>query len=82
MTETGSPRISKPLMTVLGVQPGDPPFRVVQIGGQTVGVAHSLFDVLGIARRNGLEHLDLDDPAAVRWVGGDKFVWVPRSGRL
>jgi hypothetical protein len=82
MTETGSPPISRPRVTVLGVQPGDPPFRVVQIGGETAGIAYSLFDVLGIAHRNGLEHIDLDDPASVRWVGGDKFSWAPRSGPL
>jgi hypothetical protein len=36
--------------------------------------------VLDIAHRNGMAHVDLDDPELVRWVGGDKFTWVPQPG--
>jgi hypothetical protein len=82
MTETDSSRTAGPLIVVLGVQQGVPPFRIVQISGQMAGIAHSLFDVLEIAHRNGLVELDLDDPAVVNWVGGDKFTWTPRSGLL
>ncbi|MBH5337320.1 hypothetical protein IHE55_22195 [Streptomyces pactum] len=77
MTESASPRSTVPRMTVLGVQPGEPPYRLVEIGGELVGQAHSLADVLDIAHRAGLGRLDLDDPDDVRWVGGDKFTWFP-----
>jgi hypothetical protein len=80
MTETDSPHITHPPIVVSAVMPDDPPFRIVQIAGQIAGTAHSVIDVLEIIRRAGLEHIDLDDPAQVRWVGGDKFTWTPRPG--
>jgi hypothetical protein len=61
---------------VLAVQPGEPPFRLVEIGGQLVGTASSIADVVGLAHRAGLGHIDLDDPDVIRWVGGDKHTWT------
>lgn len=69
--------VSRPRIVVWGVTPGDPPFRVVQIGETVVGNAHTLTDVIEIALREGLRHVDVDDPAAVRWVGGGKYRWDP-----
>ncbi|MFJ4845326.1 MULTISPECIES: hypothetical protein [unclassified Streptomyces] len=59
------------------VHEGDPPFRIVQIGGETVGIAHDLLDVVRICHQAGIDHVDLDDPAVVRWVGGAKYHWKP-----
>ncbi|GAA3367231.1 hypothetical protein GCM10020367_68220 [Streptomyces sannanensis] len=64
-------------IVVLGVTPGDRPFRLVQINGITVGAAHDLLDVIKMAHREGLQNIDLDDPAWVRWVGGGKYKWNP-----
>ncbi|MER7810308.1 hypothetical protein [Streptomyces sp900116325] len=75
MTESSSPHISTPRITVLGVQPGDPPFRIVEIDGEVVGEATSVTDVLLAAAAVGIKVHDLDDPGAVRWVGGGKFTW-------
>ncbi|MGP3998610.1 hypothetical protein [Streptomyces sp. 8N706] len=66
-----------PPVIVRGPEPGDPPFRVVQIGGTTVGKAHSIADVIAFARHAGVEHPDLEDPAVVRWVNGDMYTWSP-----
>lgn len=77
MTESESPRVHRPPIVVLGVQPNDPPFRMVEVAGELVGKAHSVLDVIEIARLVGLEDADLDDPDVVRWVGGDKFTWTP-----
>ncbi|MFR9799351.1 hypothetical protein ACL02U_26195 [Streptomyces sp. MS06] len=77
MTEASSPHISFPRIVVLGVQPGTPPFRIVEIDGQVVGEATALVDVLQFASAHGIRVHDLDDPATVRWVGGDKFSWRP-----
>ncbi|CAL9582748.1 hypothetical protein [Streptomyces sp. enrichment culture] len=66
-------------LVVLGVVPADPPYRVVEIRGEVVGTAHDLVDVVRIAHQAGLTHVDLDDPAVVRWVGGGKYHWVPRT---
>jgi hypothetical protein len=76
MTEIASPYISHPRIMVLGVQPGTPPFRIVEIDGQVVGEATALTDVLVAASAAGIPVHDLDDPDVVRWVGGDKFTWV------
>ncbi|GHJ28088.1 MULTISPECIES: hypothetical protein [Streptomyces] len=84
MTEAQAPRIHRPPIVVLGVQPNDPPFRLVEIAGELAGKAHSVLEVIEIARAVGLDDVDLDDPDVVRWVGGDKFTWTPfwpsRSG--
>ncbi|MEU9318704.1 hypothetical protein [Streptomyces sp. NPDC048295] len=77
MTESGSPHISMPRITVLGVQPGDPPFRLVEIDGEVVSAATSMMDVLSAASAAGIKVHDLDDPDVVRWVGGGKYVWRP-----
>lgn len=66
-----------PPMVVSGVVPGDPPFRMVEVDGEPVGIARDLSDVVRLARRLGLKHVDLDDPAVVRWVGGGKYHWNP-----
>jgi hypothetical protein len=78
MTEIASPYISHPRVIVLGVQPGTPPFRIVEIDGQVVGEAKAMTDVLQTAAAYGITVHDLDDPEQVRWVGGDKFTWTPR----
>jgi hypothetical protein len=62
---------------VLGVVPDDPPYRLVEINGEVAGRAYDMLDVIRLAHRAGLTGIDLDDPADVRWVGGDKYKWVP-----
>ncbi len=76
MTESESPYISHPRIMVHGVQPGTPPFRIVEIDGQVVGAAKAVIDVLEAAAAFGITVHDLDDPDTVRWVGGDKFTWT------
>ncbi len=76
MTESASPYISHPRITVLGLQPGNPPFRIVQIDGAVVGAATALTDVLIAAAAYGIPVHDADDPEVVRWVGGDKHTWT------
>ncbi|MGW0611603.1 hypothetical protein [Streptomyces sp. NPDC002788] len=76
MTEISSPHIARPRIMVLGVQPGTPPFRIVEIDGQVVGEAKVITDVLTAAAAFGITVHDLDDPDVVRWVGGDKFTWT------
>jgi hypothetical protein len=78
MTEISSPRVFSPRITVLGVQPCVPPFRIVEIDGEVVGEAKSVTDVLAAAAAFGITVHDLDDPDVVRWVGGDKFTWTHR----
>ncbi|MGR4878240.1 hypothetical protein ACIPUC_02230 [Streptomyces sp. LARHCF249] len=75
MTESASPYISTARVTVLGVHPSHPPFRIVEIDGEMVSTARSMTDVLLIAARAGVTIHDLDDPDEVRWVGGGKFRW-------
>ncbi|WP_030775849.1 hypothetical protein [Streptomyces sp. NRRL S-920] len=71
------PYEAHPRITVLRVQPGSPPFRVVEIDGEVVGKAKTMTDVLDAAAMAGITVHDLDDPDTVRWVGGDKFTWRP-----
>ncbi|MFF2362941.1 hypothetical protein ACFVU0_09510 [Streptomyces sp. NPDC058122] len=78
MTESASPHISHPRIMVLGVQPGTPPFRIMEIDGEMVGEAKAITDVLEYAAAYGITVSDLDDPDVVRWVGGDKLTWHPR----
>lgn len=78
MTEIASPYISHPRIMVLGVQPGTPPFRIVEIDGEVVAEARAITDVLTVAAAVGITVHDLDDPDTVRWVGGDKFTWTRR----
>lgn len=66
-----------PPIVVSAVNPGDPPFRIVQIRGTTAGTAHDMLDVIRLAHQAGLTHVDLDDPSIVRWVGGGKYKWTP-----
>ncbi|MFF2324668.1 MULTISPECIES: hypothetical protein [unclassified Streptomyces] len=75
MTESASPHIAAPRITVLAVQPGDPPFRLVEIDGDVVCAATSMTDVLATALAAGIMVHDLDDPDVVRWVGGGKYTW-------
>jgi hypothetical protein len=79
MTEISSPRVGRPRITVLAVQPVTQPFRIVEIDGEFVGEATSVTDVLEIAAAYGIVVHDLDDPDVVRWVGGDKFTWGSRQ---
>ncbi|MFF6996781.1 hypothetical protein ACFY93_17760 [Streptomyces sp. NPDC008313] len=81
MTESASPRVSVPRIMVLGVQPGTPPFRIMEIDGEMVCEAKGITDVLLVAAEYGITVHDLDDPDVVRWVGGDKLTWMPRRGR-
>ncbi|WP_371664211.1 hypothetical protein [Streptomyces sp. NBC_00280] len=81
MTEIASPYMSHPRIMVLGVQPGVPPFRIVEIDGEVVGAARTLTDVLRVAAAAGIKVHDLDDPDTVRWVGGDKFTWSRSRSR-
>ncbi|MCP9985715.1 hypothetical protein LUX01_02390 [Streptomyces sudanensis] len=66
-------------IVVLGVVPADPPYRVVEIGGGVAGTARDIVDVVRIAHEAGMHHVDLDDPAVVRWVGGGKYHWTHRT---
>jgi hypothetical protein len=75
MTEQSAPYISSPRIMVLRVQPGTPPFRIVEIDGEVIGEAKSVIDVLEAAAAFGITVHDMDDPDVVRWVGGDKFTW-------
>ncbi|WP_030761702.1 hypothetical protein [Streptomyces sp. NRRL F-2664] len=75
MTESMSPYMSTARVTVLGVQPGDPPFRIVEIDGEVVRMATSMTDVILAAADAGITIHDLDDPDSVRWVGGGKLTW-------
>lgn len=75
MTESGIPYLSTARVTVLGVHPGDPPFRIVEIDGEVVSTARSMIDVVLTAAAAGITIHDLDDPGEVRWVGGGKFHW-------
>ncbi|RKT02578.1 hypothetical protein BX286_0487 [Streptomyces sp. 3211.6] len=68
-------------ITVLSVQQGDPPFRIVEVDGEVVGRATSMTDVLLIAAEVGVVIHDLDDLDEVRWVGGGKFHWTLHSRR-
>ncbi|MFF7754546.1 hypothetical protein ACFZCP_36140 [Streptomyces sp. NPDC007971] len=79
MTEQSVPYISHPRVLVLGLcpgKPGEPPFRIMEIDGQVVGSAKSITDVLESAASHGITIHDLDDPAVVRFVGGDKYTWT------
>ncbi|WP_416969010.1 hypothetical protein [Streptomyces sp. 4F14] len=78
MTEIASPYISHPRVMVLGVQPGTPPFRIMEIDGRVVGSAHAVTEVLDTAALYGITIHDLDDPDMIRWVGGDRYTWRPR----
>ncbi|MFJ6793557.1 hypothetical protein [Streptomyces sp. NPDC091268] len=78
MTEGTTPYISTARVTVLGVVPDEPPFRVVEIDGEVVSTARSMTDVLLVAASHGITIRDLDDPDQVRWVGGGKFHWRAR----
>ncbi|WP_405790244.1 hypothetical protein [Streptomyces sp. NBC_01367] len=76
MTEGSTPHISSARITVLGVQPGNPPFRIVEVDGEFVGRATSMTDVLLIAAEAGITIHDLDDLEVVHWVSGGKFTWT------
>ncbi|MGI5446960.1 hypothetical protein ACQEVM_14530 [Streptomyces sp. CA-243310] len=77
MTESSIPYISAARVTVRGVQPGTPPFRIVEVDGEFIGRATSMTDVLLIAAEAGVPIHDLDDLETVHWVGGGKFTWKP-----
>jgi hypothetical protein len=56
--------------------------RRVVVGGETVGRAWSAAGLRRILGRLGHpEDLDLEDPAAVCWRGGDSGTWPDRAGR-
>lgn len=79
MTESANLYMANPRITVLGVNPGRPPFRIVELDGEVVGEARELVDVLEVAAQAGVVVHDVDDPDLVRWVGGDKFTWKPKG---
>ncbi|MFD7612992.1 hypothetical protein [Streptomyces sp. NPDC059828] len=64
-------------VVVLPVVAAEPPFRMVEINGEVAGTARDMLDVIKLAHGAGLNPIDLDDPADVRWVGGGKYKWVP-----
>lgn len=76
MTEGAMPYLSSARVTVLGVHPGDPPFRIVEIDGQLAGTATSMTDVVLTAAAAGITIHDLDDPGEIRWVGGGRYHWA------
>ncbi|WP_328792730.1 hypothetical protein [Streptomyces sp. NBC_00273] len=47
----------------------------MEIDGELFGTAKSMTDVILLAAAAGITIHDLDDPDAVRWVGGGKFTW-------
>ncbi|MFE2095247.1 hypothetical protein [Streptomyces sp. NPDC059460] len=69
MTESASPRTSTPQITVLGVQPGDPPFRLVEIDGEVVRAAESITDVLFTTAAAGITAHDTSFVVAARADG-------------
>ncbi|MEV5443942.1 hypothetical protein AB0N23_15595 [Streptomyces sp. NPDC052644] len=75
----GTPLPAPAPIVVLGVVPANPPYRVVEVRGEVVGTARDMVDVIRLAHESGMAHVDLDDPAAVRWVGGGKYRWTPRT---
>ncbi|MBM9623797.1 hypothetical protein [Streptomyces zhihengii] len=77
MTEGFPPHVPAARITVLDVQPGNPPFRIVEVDGEFVGRAMSMTDVLLVASEAGIPIHDLDDLDEVRWVGGNKYAWTP-----
>lgn len=81
MAETESPRFQFAPVVILPVQEGEPPFRLVEIHGELAGKAFSIEDVFEYAFEAGLKGSDLDDPAVVRWVGGDQYTWSVRHWR-
>ncbi|TLQ45777.1 hypothetical protein [Streptomyces marianii] len=57
--------------------------RRVRVGGEILGLAHSLGDVVEFLRRAGLEGLDEDDVARselIEWRGGGPGVWPEPAG--
>ncbi|WP_031088607.1 hypothetical protein [Streptomyces sp. NRRL WC-3549] len=75
MTENARHQPNNPRITVLPVEPGDPPYRFLEIDGEIVGTARAMTDVLVVAASAGIRIDDLDDPDQVRWMGGDKLTW-------
>ncbi|MER7824130.1 MULTISPECIES: hypothetical protein [unclassified Streptomyces] len=76
MTEGSTPHMSPARIIVRGVQPGHPPFRIVEVDGEFVGRATSMTDVLLIAAEAGIVVHDLDDPDVIHWLSGGKFTWT------
>ncbi|MFF3327028.1 hypothetical protein [Streptomyces sp. NPDC002889] len=64
-------------IVVFPVTPENPPFRVVEVDGIVIGTAHDIVELIELASHAGRKHVDLDDPAQVRWVGGGKYKWRP-----
>ncbi|MER5629053.1 hypothetical protein [Streptomyces nitrosporeus] len=75
---TENVHFSYPRITVLPVQPGDPPFRVMEIDGEVVAMVTAMTDVVEVAAAAGIRVHDLDDPDVIRWVGGGKLTWQKR----
>lgn len=56
--------------------------RRVTVGGERAGSAWSLRELRRVLSRLGLpEDMDLEDPATVRWNGGDSGTWPDRPWR-
>ncbi|MEU7552862.1 hypothetical protein AB0B01_10940 [Streptomyces sp. NPDC044571] len=75
MTESGAGGTYSRVV-VSPVYPGSPPFRIVQVRGDVLGRAHDVIDVVRLLISIGIAHPDLDDPAVIRWEGGDKYTWA------
>ncbi|MGW1319645.1 hypothetical protein, partial [Streptomyces sp. NPDC002426] len=75
---TESPHPTAPRITVLPVQPGDPPFRIVEIDGEVIGSATDMTDVLIAASAAGMRsfHPDSCRSPGLVWSGGDGLLPV------
>ncbi|MEV0495268.1 hypothetical protein [Streptomyces atratus] len=65
---------------VLGVVPGDPPYRRVEVNGVLSGPVCGVVDVIRLGHRVGATGIDFGDPVVVRGVGGDKCTGMPGRG--
>ncbi|MCX4880325.1 Yip1 family protein [Streptomyces sp. NBC_00847] len=61
--------------------PDDRGLRRVTLGGRTVGSAWSLRELRSLLDRLGHPDVDVADPAAVYWRGGDSGAWPDRAWR-
>jgi hypothetical protein len=61
------------------VEPGDRPFRRVDIRGRSVGHAYHQADVVEFMRRAGLDPDRIAEPGMVEWRGGGPEEWEWRT---
>ncbi|WP_432135311.1 MULTISPECIES: hypothetical protein [unclassified Streptomyces] len=65
------------LPPVVVLPPSQDGGRQVTVGGEAVGVAYSLFEVLDLLHSVGLPATDtaIDDPQLIDWRGGGPYDW-------